>query len=104
MEERVVVEVDPELEALGFEHVRAKVAVETTDGRTVRGQADVAIGHPLKPMTRDHLEEKFRECAEGVIPAAQAGRVIEAVWSLDELDSLGTLAAALVDARSGDKG
>jgi 2-methylcitrate dehydratase PrpD len=104
MEERVVVEVDPELEARGFEHVRARVAVETTDGRTVRGQADMAIGHPLKPMTRAQLEEKFRACAAGVIPAAQANRVIEAVWALDEQESLGTLAAALADVRSGDKG
>ncbi len=95
LEERVVVEVDPELEALGFEHVRAKVAVETTDGRTLAGQADVAIGHPLKPMSRAQLEDKFRECAEGVISPEQAARVIEAVWALESLESVGTLAAAL---------
>ena len=55
-------------------------------------------------MTRAQLEEKFRQCAEGAIPAAQAGRVIEAVWALDEQDSLGTLAAALADASSEDRG
>lgn len=95
MEERVSVEVDPELEALGFEHVRAIVAVETTDGRTLTGHADVAIGHPLKPMSRAQLEEKFRECAEGVIPPDQAQRIVEMVWSLERQTSLDALAEAL---------
>lgn len=99
MEERVSVEVDPELEALGFEHVRAKVAVEATDGRTLTGHADVAIGHPLKPMSRAQLEEKFRECAEGVISPSQAGRIVEMVWSLERQTSLDALAEAL---RSGE--
>lgn len=95
MTEKVVVEVDPELEALGFEHVRAKVTVETTDGRTLSGHADVAIGHPLKPMTRGQLEEKFRECADGVIAPDQASRVVEAVWALESQTSVAALTVAL---------
>ncbi|HXT37901.1 MAG TPA: MmgE/PrpD family protein [Chloroflexota bacterium] len=95
MEERVLVEVDPELEALGFEHVRAKVTVELTDGRTLFGEADVAIGHPLKPMSQSQLEDKFRECADGVLSTAQSQQVIDSVWELEEARSLDRLVAAL---------
>jgi 2-methylcitrate dehydratase PrpD len=95
MEERVLVEVDPELEALGFEHVRAKVTVELTNGRTLFGEADVAIGHPLKPMSRSQLEDKFRECAEGVLSPARSQQVIDAVWELEDARSLDRLVAAL---------
>lgn len=46
-------------------------------------------------MSRAQLEEKFRECAEGVIPPDHAERIVEAVWLLERQESVGALAAAL---------
>jgi 2-methylcitrate dehydratase PrpD len=95
MLEKVTVEVDPELEALGFEHVRSKVTVTLADGRTVRGQADAAIGHPLKPMSQARLEGKFLECADGVIEIDRARKLIDLVWGLEQQPSVRELSRTL---------
>ena len=60
---RVTVEVDPELEALGYQHVRTRLRISTTDGRVLQGQADAPRGYPDKPLSEEDLRSKFLECS-----------------------------------------
>jgi 2-methylcitrate dehydratase PrpD len=85
---RVTLVVDPELEALGYDQVRSRVRVKLKDGKTVEARADVAKGHPLKPMTWADLGEKFRDCARLVLSRAATEEAIELVANLDKMRSI----------------
>ena len=80
--ERVHVYVDPEIDALGYNEMRMKVAIYLRDGRVLAGRADMARGHPRKPMSRQEVSEKFLECAALVMPRHQAQRLLEALWAV----------------------
>lgn len=80
--ERVHVYVDPEIEALGYNEMRMKVAIYLRDGRVLAGRADMARGHPRKPMSRQDVSEKFLECAALVMPRHQAQRLLESLWAV----------------------
>jgi 2-methylcitrate dehydratase PrpD len=81
---RVHVHVDPEIEALGFNEMRMKVAVRLKDGRVLSGSADKAKGHPRKPMSREDMREKFSECAQLVMPRDQADAALADLWAIRE--------------------
>jgi len=80
--ERVHVYVDPEIEALGYNEMRMKVAIHLRDGRVLSGRADMARGHPRKPLSREEVSEKFLECAALVMPAERARRLLDALWNV----------------------
>lgn len=80
--ERVHVYVDPEIEALGYNEMRMKVAIHLRDGRVLSGKADMARGHPRKPMSREEVSEKFMECAALVMPEDRARRLLDALWAV----------------------
>jgi 2-methylcitrate dehydratase PrpD len=83
--------VDPGLEAMGYQHVRSRVTVTTTDGAAVQGEAEWARGYPAKPMTADELTAKFTECAGEVIP----GRAAAAAEAIRELPGAASIKKAL---------
>ncbi|MDR5674900.1 MAG: MmgE/PrpD family protein, partial [Armatimonadota bacterium] len=80
--ERVHVYVDPEIEALGYNEMRMKVAIHLRDGRVLSGRADMARGHPRKPLSRQEVSEKFLECAALVMPPERARRLLDALWNV----------------------
>ncbi len=80
--ERVHVYVDPEIESLGYNEMRMKVAIFLRDGRVLSGRADMARGHPRKPLSREELTEKFLECAALVMPQERARRLLDALWAV----------------------
>lgn len=96
--ERVHVHVDPEIEALGYNEMRMKVGITLKDGRTLFGWADMAKGHPRKPMSRDDLREKFLDCAGLVMPPERASSALEHLWAVREI----TRAADLIPMLEGD--
>lgn len=83
--ERVHVHVDPEIEALGYNEMRMTVGITLKDGRTLFGRADMAKGHPRKPMSRDDLREKFLDCAGLVMPPERASSALEHLWAVREI-------------------
>jgi 2-methylcitrate dehydratase PrpD len=91
---RVTLVVDPELEALGYDQVRSRVRVALKNGRTVEGRADVARGHPEKPMSWDELADKFRDCC-ALVPGVHVEEAIAIVADLDKLKSIAPLIRAL---------
>jgi 2-methylcitrate dehydratase PrpD len=92
---RVALAVDTELEALGYDQVRSRVRVKLKDGRTLEGRADVARGHPEKPMGWDELAEKFRDCARLALPRGAAEAAIGLVAALDKLAGIAPLIRVL---------
>ena len=65
----------------------------------VAGRYDVARGHPQKPMSWAELGDKFRDCADLVLPRKNAEAAIQLISRLEELRSLKPLLRAL----SGDQ-
>jgi len=94
--ERVHVYVDPEIEALGYNEMRMKVAITLKDGRRLAGRADMAKGHPRKPMTRDDLREKFVDCAMLVMPAVKAEAALARLWEIRQLGRVNELTPLLM--------
>jgi 2-methylcitrate dehydratase PrpD len=92
---RVTLYVDAELEALGFDQVRSRVRVKLKDGRTIEGRADVAKGHPLKPMNWAELAEKFRDCGRLVLSDNNIEVAIGLVAELDKLKNIVSLVRVL---------
>ncbi len=92
---RVTLYVDDELEALGYDQVRSRIRIKLKDGRMIEGRYDVARGHPEKPMSWGELGEKFRDCADLVLPRKGAEEAIQLVAGLEQLRSLNPLLRAL---------
>jgi 2-methylcitrate dehydratase PrpD len=95
---RVTLYVDDEMEQLGYDQVRSKINIKLKNGQSIEGRADVARGHPQKPMSWAELSEKFRDCAALVLPRAKGEAVIELVSRLPELPNLAPLLRALTSA------
>ncbi len=92
---RVNLYVDDEMESLGYDQVRSKIRITLKNGKIIEGRADVARGHPQKPMSWTELSEKFRDCAALVLPREKAEAVIRLVGRLPEQRSLAPLLRAL---------
>jgi 2-methylcitrate dehydratase PrpD len=92
---RVTLYVDEEMESLGYDQVRSKIRIRLKNGKVIEGRADVARGHPQKPMSWAELSEKFRDCASLLLPLEKAEAVIQLVARLPDLPSLAPLLRAL---------
>ncbi len=85
---QIVVRVDPELEQMGYQHVRTRVKLTTRDGQVFSGEAEWAKGYPQKPLPQEELEGKFLECAQTVLSLDQAVAALEAIKTLETADSV----------------
>ena len=90
-------ELDPEIEALGFDKMRSRITIMLKDGREVAGWADERYrGGPENPLTDAEVEAKARSCCAGVLTEAEQDTMIENAWGVLELeDAGGVLAASL---------
>src|SRR5688572_18677958 len=87
---------DSQIEAKGFEKIRSTVEVDLTDGRTLVQAADERYrGGPDRPFTREELHEKFRDCAELVLPEPAMAETLRAVESLEKAGDITTLVNTL---------
>ncbi len=78
----------------GIDAAQVDMTVTLTDGRTIHRHIVHAIGSVEKPMSDAQLEAKFKDLADGVLPAAQAARVMGMCWSLPTLENAGDVARA----------
>jgi 2-methylcitrate dehydratase PrpD len=103
MMKRVTLYVDDELEALGYDQVRSRVRIRLKNGRVLEGRYDVARGHPEKPMSWEELGDKFRDCADLVMPRKRAEEAIKLTGRIEQLRSLTPLIKTLTGAARGGK-
>lgn len=85
MMQRVKPYLDPDIEAKGFDRIRSRVEVVLKDGSTLAQEAFISRGTPERPMTPAELEEKFSDCATGIIGKEAMMRTIEAVRNVESL-------------------
>nr|ALS90918.1 MmgE/PrpD family [uncultured bacterium] len=66
----------------------ASVEIVLTGGQRLCGDAAMARGHPKLPASREDVENKFRQCAEGTLSARATGRFLENFWSIEQAASM----------------
>jgi 2-methylcitrate dehydratase len=89
--QKVEVVADPEIERVFPALQRVVATIRTTDGREFTRQLDFPKGDPRNPLSDQEIEEKFHALAEPVLSPAARKRVIDAVWSLEKLESVTAL-------------
>ncbi len=89
LRDRVSTVIDP---AIKEDQVR--IAITLKDGRKLEKFIEHAVGSIDNPMSDSDLEAKFAAQADGVLPAAQARRVMGLCRDIETLPNAGALAKA----------
>jgi 2-methylcitrate dehydratase PrpD len=86
MQRRITTEFDQEIEKLGFDKMRSRIAIQLTNGKQVEGWADERYrGGPENPLSDADLEAKVRSCCEGVLNEQTQTKLIDAVCSITKV-------------------
>jgi 2-methylcitrate dehydratase len=96
---RIRLATDPELTALWPTSSGAAIRLELLSGETLERVCWYPPGHPRNPESDSMLETKFRRLAESVLSDDEASAVIDAVWRLDAIESIGSFTNLLVGSR-----
>jgi 2-methylcitrate dehydratase PrpD len=89
LRDRVTATIDP---AIKEDQVRATVTLK--DGRTLETFVEHVVGSSERPMSDADLEAKFAGLANGVLPSAQARRLMDLCWKLESLPIAAEIAAS----------
>ena len=92
--DKVVMQLDPEVDAAYPQRWLGRVEVLTSDGRRLEGAIDEPKGDPGNTLSRDELEDKFRRLLTfaGARGEAEAARLIDATWRLHGLEQVNDFA------------
>lgn len=88
---KVAVVADPEIEKVFPALQRVAVQIRTHDGREYTRQLDFPKGDPRNPLSDSEIEAKFHALAAPVLSPSRQRHVIDAVWDLENLSSVGEL-------------
>ena len=92
MQRRIATELDPEIEKMGFDKMRSRIAIDLKDGIQIEGWADERYrGGPENPLSDADLEAKVRSCCEGVLDGARQSALIDAARSVVQTKDAGVL-------------
>lgn len=96
MQHRVETMFDQQIEDMGWDRIRSRVVVETHDGRTFERWADENYrGSPHNPLTEVQVEDKFRDCAAGLLSDAIVEKVLSAAWDVRNLPDVSVFLSLL---------
>ena len=93
--EKIHVRVDPSIGGHQDTNAWSRVTVRLADGRRLGREPQGPQGHPDRPLSRDQLLEKFRDCAGATLPADQVGAVVRAIEALEQVPDVRQLTALL---------
>jgi 2-methylcitrate dehydratase PrpD len=92
LQQRIETRFDQAIEDMGWDRIRSRIVVTTRDGRTLeRWTGENYRGGPHNPLSDGELEQKFADCADGLLGAAAQKRLMTHVWSIDQLADVGVL-------------
>ncbi len=92
MQMRISTALDPEIEKLGFDKMRSRIAIHLKTGKQIEGWADERYrGGPENPLSDADLEAKVRSCYEGVLDDVQQTALIDAGRAILQLPNAGKL-------------
>jgi 2-methylcitrate dehydratase PrpD len=69
--------------------IDTEIAITLRGGAAHRAHASIARGHPKKAATRADIEEKFRQCAAGVLSPRAVARFLTDFSTLEDGPSIG---------------
>lgn len=87
LRKRVEAIADPAIRKL-----EARVRIQLSSGKVLEKHVEHALGSFERPLSDADLETKFRGLVAGVLPDAQASRLIDLCWNVGELDDAGAVA------------
>ncbi|HUN45989.1 MAG TPA: MmgE/PrpD family protein [Stellaceae bacterium] len=82
----------------------AEITVRLKDGRVLHTKIQHARGTMFRPFSRAELEEKFRDCAEGLMPPAGYAEIRAQLPAIEGLNSVRGLMRHLRFAAGADRG
>lgn len=88
---RIKVSVSEEANRRVPEAMLCEVEVVTKSGDRHRSEVAYHKGHYKNPMSDAEVEEKFRSLVEGLLSPAQATRLLDRLWHLEDVDDIGAL-------------
>jgi 2-methylcitrate dehydratase PrpD len=89
--QRIQLTVDPELDAAFPGQRAARVRIVTRDGRSAEYLQPTRKGDPDAPLTDSDLNAKFLELAQPVLGEDKAVRLLDRIWSLENMPSIRSL-------------
>ncbi|MEO0401146.1 MAG: MmgE/PrpD family protein [Pseudomonadota bacterium] len=99
MQRRMRTELDPEIEAQGFDKMRSRITITLKDGREVAGWADERYrGGPENPLSDEEVEAKARSCCAGVLTDAEQDVLLQRAWGVLDLDDAGATLSGVLNA------
>jgi 2-methylcitrate dehydratase PrpD len=93
--QRVTTELDSEIDALFPKRFASRVTVFTRDGKQITKMIEFPKGEPENPMSESEIEEKFMNLSTTVLSKKTANKVIESVYTIDELRDVSKFCALL---------
>ena len=92
MQKLITTELDPDIEQLGFDKMRSRIAIHLKHGQSVEGWADERYrGGPENPLSDADLAAKVRSCCEGVLDESQQTALLDAGGSILQHGDAGKL-------------
>jgi 2-methylcitrate dehydratase PrpD len=79
---------------------QAHIEVELNDGRRLTKFVEQSLGNIHRPLSDRQLEDKFRDQAVLVLPAADVDRLIDLCWRIDALEDVGEIVNGAVPAHA----
>jgi 2-methylcitrate dehydratase PrpD len=80
--------------------LEARVRIALRGGKNLEKHVEHALGSFERPLSDADLEAKFRGLVTGVLPDAQAARLIDLCWRVSELEDAGSVAREAANERS----
>ncbi len=65
-----------------------EIEIAMENGVVHRGQALIARGHPSIPPSRADIEDKLRQCVDGILQARQIANLLKTTWKLERVPSI----------------
>ena len=79
--------------------IDSEIEITLNTGAKHRGRAAIARGHPTLPAARAEIEEKFRQCAGGALPARAVSNFLNNFSALERAPSVAAWLRALRPSR-----
>lgn len=93
MQKRIKTQLDPEIEAKGWDIIRSRIEMTMKDGsKLVEWANERYRGGPDNPMTDKDLEGKVAACTDGLLDEKRRSDLIAAAHAVENLDDAAKLA------------
>lgn len=92
MQRLIRTELDPEIEAMGFDKMRSTIEIVLKDGSSIKGNADERYrGGPENPLSDSEVQEKAEGCCEGTLDKTTTEQLIQSAWQVLTLEDASLL-------------